>query len=910
MQRSRANARTTSGHRRRWVDHDGFRSVLCAALVAAGLRIAPLEAAGSASHRQAQNGSVRAAAQPSASAELRRSSADAVERVALIGLRLVETPTPEDHTLAAMLLDAASAMSPSDEELARRVAAAWFAAGDGEALIESSKRLIRLDPRDTVAQLRVISAQVERLQTIEERLAVYERFLGPAGDRLDAALRSRLALDAALLTRERGDADRFSDLLSQAIEFDPTNKEAASLALTYFSLQVEDPEARFALLLRLLKADPLDPSVYFTIARDLAAQNITGHAERFHRIGRRIISAAGEDSDRLVVERLVLQWANGGSEAVIREINARLGAVRESAERQYEADIAADVPDNELIPPEAVTLGPVFLRLELHIGNAIGDSEAVRRAIGNATTLGTAYAERLTDPTVRRVEVALQAAIRDAFSTASEARLLELMVGSAEDDLPPEFVRYARTRPEWQTALRLLDAWELFREGDPEAAIAAVGARLSSETGQTLPVITGPVAELLRGYCHEALGERESAIENYQRLVAEDPLGPLGGAARVRWKDLVGDGPPYTETGARLAALSTSIPEWIDEMSEISGNFSRARLEPIGFDTVVDGRRPHPGAGRTMRLALTNLSPEPLALGPGRPLNSSFLVSPSNSGLHTFAGPAQAEVVELDKRLRLMPGETVELAIDANAGYSGIAAIASNDRVTRERWQLVQGFTSNAAGYLVAGPFGVTRDTNSLSLEPSSLASMPPQDLAARLLALQRGVRDDPSDPSDPSDAANPPGPSGTHDDRAFPQIIEASAGMVLRSAAGLPGEPSAQDLAPLVDALSSVIANTDPVRAAFMLATLPATAMSEAMEPFDAAARRRLADAAIRGDAVDRISIMLTLVTRITDPADPVFDSILRSRDDDLTRFAAIYRSRLRSDVAVIARSGPTLRS
>ena len=57
-----------------------------------------------------------------------------------------------------------------------------------------------LDPSDTVAQLRLISARIGQFQTAEERLAAYERFTGPEGKGLDPAIRSRLALDAAPCT--------------------------------------------------------------------------------------------------------------------------------------------------------------------------------------------------------------------------------------------------------------------------------------------------------------------------------------------------------------------------------------------------------------------------------------------------------------------------------------------------------------------------------------------------------------------------------------------------------------------------------------------------------------------------------------------------------------------------------------
>jgi len=63
-------------------------------------------------------------------------------------------------------------------------------------VLEHTRALLLEDPTDTVAQLRFITASITRdHQTAEARLASYDRYV--SSTKIDASIRSRLALDAA-----------------------------------------------------------------------------------------------------------------------------------------------------------------------------------------------------------------------------------------------------------------------------------------------------------------------------------------------------------------------------------------------------------------------------------------------------------------------------------------------------------------------------------------------------------------------------------------------------------------------------------------------------------------------------------------------------------------------------------------
>src|SRR5690606_7690973 len=107
-----------------------------------------------------------------------------------------------------------------------------------------------------------------------------ERYLSPEGERIDASVRSRLALDGALLAREIGDAAAFESFLSRAVALDITNKDAASVALRLFEERGGRPRDLLQLQVNLLYADPLDPHVYRSMARALAREGAYAQALR------------------------------------------------------------------------------------------------------------------------------------------------------------------------------------------------------------------------------------------------------------------------------------------------------------------------------------------------------------------------------------------------------------------------------------------------------------------------------------------------------------------------------------------------------------------------------------------------------------------------------------------------------
>ncbi|MFG0292784.1 MAG: tol-pal system YbgF family protein [Phycisphaerales bacterium JB050] len=267
-----------------------------------------------------------------------RTNSDLLVRALLRRSRNLGSASVADYRLTALGLRLARLQVPDDAELLRNEIAAWAAADDVSRVMDSTRELVRLDPRDTIAQLRLIDAQIGRLNTAEERREAYERLMGPAGERLRGSVRSRLALDAALLAREEGDQQAFLRLMTEATLLDSTNKNAAALYASVMLPTARTRVERFELLANVLLADPLDPGAYENAAIELLSAGAYEASLRFQNRMRELLSASGQDymsrlaltdpqyfDENRVNDYLIASWQHDGVAEAISFINDAQG---------------------------------------------------------------------------------------------------------------------------------------------------------------------------------------------------------------------------------------------------------------------------------------------------------------------------------------------------------------------------------------------------------------------------------------------------------------------------------------------------------------------------------------------------------------------------------------------------------
>ncbi|USN99987.1 MAG: hypothetical protein H6810_04830 [Phycisphaeraceae bacterium] len=787
-------------------------------------------------------------------------AADDAARVALIDLRLPESPTPEDYEIAARLLGIASELAPKDADLARLETAAAFGTGEPGLLAGATARVVALDPSDTVAQLRLITARIAQRQTAEERLALYEKLLGPAGVSIDHTVRSRLAVDAALIEREQGNLDRFLSLLTLASSLDQTNKEARHLASSYFAEYAgEDPDSltgELELNLELMWADPIDPNVHFGISRELAVEGAMREALRFYEIGMTILYRAGLVQPRQKVEELAMRWLLDGPRFVLDSIEQELKLARDNARIKYELDKQRDVPDRLLTPPDEVFLDPLYEKIRIIAAMDAMDKSAVLEGLRELDKYTEHEFKKIQEATTLDDEKSRAKAFEEFTSTLVSAQFMRMLANvdvRQTQSIIPQIPKYIGEE-KWNQLRRPLEAWVALRTGDLDTTRAIL-----QEIGAKTPAMRVCRAELL-----VAEGKDAEAAAEYEYVLRHESFVPFGAWARSRAMELTGRTDPVTPAGRRMQRLVAEVPASLDHFISDPAEMLSLKIEPVQDDFP-------PGERARLKITVMNTTPWPLSIGPSRTISSRFLLGVDADDVDEFGAPPQPVVVDMDRRLRLDPTEKLSVEVGVEAGLNGMIFDAANRGIIRQRWQGWQSPTLNSDGAYVAGPYGLSDSSEKFTRSTRPEARLPGPDLAAFV-----------------GDAASPD---------TIVAAVESAAAWLRR---GDGDEP-----ARVVSALTERYLSAGPTERALMVSALPTASQVPAMAPFDEMVRRETGLEAVRKVSTPRVVAAMVLVTRVTDADDPLLAAAAGSGDESLVRLAALVSDRLREGRPAYSKTG-----
>ncbi len=804
----------------------------------------------------------RAVAQPSPE-PLEDYAAYGLSRIALLDLRMQGSPTADDYRIAMLGLDLARTYAPSEPILLRRqIEAAWSAGLDDRAL-ELTRELIRLDPADDVALLRVVAAGIEDIQTIEERLSAYERLL--RAERVSPAVRSRLALDAALLARETGNEGRFVDLLATATELDSTNKEAAALALAYYDLAGGGSVGRVEMLANLLLSDPVDPQVHAQLSDFLARNGAFEQAIRFHDHQQGLMIVAGRQPQPAdALRRVQLRWLTYGPEGLADELElpilqerARLSRMLRMMRERGEDLQGMQQPGDILPPPDAALLrmllaeaggdptgasrasedlrGSTAQRLQQMLLATQGDRTEARKVALLATQVRaeTALAMALAGVQTELV----RADMREANAAMDRAIADETILGEVDLDI------IEPAREQLQLVVVLLDAIDAVGTPEADAHLADLKQRMDE---QGIPM--APMAYAHALIVHERVLD---AVPLLRSLVRADPASTWGAWAHHQLLKL-GFASPYPDAEA-VSAAARAIPAWLDRMVEKPENFMELTIDAgESSEHVTDITR--------LRLVLRNNSPIPLAVGPGAPINSRILLSPVlDADLDRLTPVAIPEVSSVDTRLRLMPRERLVIDVWAGGGLAGWFLEAAGQRTTRTRWRAIQGFRYLRGASYQPGPMCLTAETGLLVRRPLPEMNFDGQRVITRLLA------DDPA---------------------VIPTLVTALKSSLIGPGTPPDGRP-AEPFVPVMAAAGERLTGSSELVQVAMMVGLPNARIARATAPFDRIAL---------DNAQGPIGQATALLTRATDPEDPAFARALESEDERLRQLATLLQERLRA--------------
>lgn len=802
-----------------------------------------------------------------------------LSRAGILDLRLHESPSPLDYELTANLLSIASDLDPQNAEFARDMAQAAWLAGSSELMHDATRRIIRNDPKDSVAQLRLISANINMKQTVEERKALYDRFLGDAGKSLDPAVRSRLALDAALLERESGNTIGFLERLHQATRLDTTNKSAASLAAQYYSSVRKDPVTNLEYQLRVLNADPFDPNVHLAIFRMLSSQGALETAERF--LSNAIVLfklETGQAPESIEELRIAIEWQVDGPEQVMRELQNTLNDKRVYAQARVDSRIKNQLPTDDLILPEDIRYKQGIDKLRLLAAHSQDEKEQVRDILDDITRsvesdlgqIAQAMNVRGTDINALLVQVVVQIA---------ELQAMRAVVGLDAELIRKEILDVTKSQPVMAERLASIEPMALFAEGKYQEAY-----------DQSEPFKGSPVIALIRGQSLEKLNRTDEAIELYLRLARSNVANAYGAFAYARLQKLGAADQMLTDAGKEMAQAAAGVPQWYDQIISNPSNF-------FTINVTQDKQLYREGEQPMLTIRIKNTAPIPLALGPSAPIDSRVLIE--SVGVQTmhngFVGDPRPKVLQLDHRLRLEPREELVVQVVADSASTDWLIDQQPGISMRSRWRVVQSFrprvSDDVARSQQTNPnypvFGITNSPLGLTTETPVVQRIGLSSARDDVPTLVRLI-------------------SSSEASARRRGVIAAAARMMSPRRESPPF--NATEINEIITALKNTYTRVNREERASMMLVLPHQYQVPAMIEFDDhVAASLLSDALIESQADPLLSVC-ALLTRTDDPEAPIFEALTHVEDPRVLRVGEIVRARLRQGIPLLGTVGPGL--
>lgn len=810
-------------------------------------------------------------------AELRRLAVDGITRMGLAALRGVPVMRADDYRMGALTLRVLCRFVPEDVELLRLQLDAWNGAGDSREVIRTSEALLRLDPRDTVTQLRLISAEIGRFQDVDSRLATYERFLGPRGSSLDASIRSRLALDAALLARENGDETLYRDRLLLATQLDITNKEAAALYATEFLDRATDPLDRLEILSNLVLADPVDVQAYHNVASELLRNGAFAGAKRFLDLIRALVVTSNMQVDaETLFDAYIASWGLHGPRSCLEPIDSTYREQRAALENYRARRIAQGLdpgPEDEYALP--VNIESIRYAVYLAIGDRDGAAESLRLM----NVIYTRQLEFLSDP-ANRGEGMSEGEWTEARLQVRLERVAMRLIGGLELNEAAAEIEDLRSG---EFAGRLEShAFERFN-----GLIAAHRGDTATAAALLEPLVERDrLARYGMALAMESDEDSTKALLHYAELALGHPHTALGAIARTRIEQELGKPVRITPDAARMNDYALAFAPALEQMVSNPNSFMALNVDHVRTRVDILGRM-------ELRVRLRNASRMPLALGAAKPINSRVLLSPSlriegeeavarftkylrgraisNEQFQQLTSLIQPEVVSLDRRLRLRPGETVEAVVWVGKGPLAILLDMNSFYGVTLRWRAVQGFFMTEDGRFEVGPMSL-----------STMSDVLTRDRVPEVTDIESFV-------------AGFGGLSG----RAL-AVAVLQLNVYLRQTAADPEigvEEQQRRIGLAVGAVTERTLTMSPYERVFTVTTLA---------PLQAFAREdaRPALEAMKADEHPLVRLV-TMLALVSDSSDPVLDEAASSDDPAMRELATLVRGRIAALQAALRESG-----
>ncbi|MCC7205110.1 MAG: hypothetical protein IT441_08520 [Phycisphaeraceae bacterium] len=719
----------------------------------------------------------------------------------------------DQFSRASILLRQATRLAPQDEQIWRMVLELADMSKNAPMTLEALDQVVRLDPRDDRAMLRMIQHRVGNEQTLEARIALIDRLLsGEQAASFSPALRSRLLSATAIFARENNDWTRFRATLPKALALDPTNVEAASL-LYDLAVQRKGSVLQQGLaLLAIVRADPMLLDARRQLADLLLSRRAFHAASKGYEVTTRLRQGVHEDQG-FFFAWVVALIGDGRQDDALDLINQVDAYYQQMTRMAAGSPVPEGQPDRrpamKLIPP----LQLVRLLLLQATDQPTGASAALDRIIS----------ELAGDPKAAEA-LAWTYLLADAHLDQVETILIK---GLIPDDSPN---------------FTLIQGMLKCREGNQDAA---------RDLLEPLAQEHAPAALAMAWMTPDDDPQRHDLLA---RVFDLSPASPFAVAALLdanRRKQPL----PILPDGKNLADRIDQWPTLIATPDIEDPLNRRLALKITVSPTTYSYLEPI-----TATFELRNLSRLAFSMAPNGTLPSMLLLQASPRQGGDSMGLLQDQVVNMSRRLRLEPDQSISVKVRLDRARLG--DLLATSPFSSISFTLIGLLDPRATpdGRFFTGPLGA-RDSTEL-IQRTALA---PDE--ASIEGWINAVHD----------------PDPVEQVRAMARLVQLGDTLVS------PDLPDALKNLParIADALADRFLRLPPIAQALLVRFMPQTpASTDMLQKVHALAQR----------SDDPLVAVIYLATQVTDPDSPVIDAGLRHPDPDVQEFAQATRVALRA--------------
>lgn len=546
---------------------------------------------------------------------------------------------------AVTLINEAAKLTPSDESV-------WYAMIEIAQMADlpdmrrrGIRELLRVTPTQTSSQLGRLRDVVERTNTVDQRMDVYEQLLSKDSDiTLDPRVASRLALDAAMLQRQLGDINQFARWLAESVALDPSYPRAMSLAAGFFGDESADVYRRAELLASAFLSNIGDMTTQVALAEYLMAFGDYEDARVLYE------AAMGDDagdasiiSDGLLADIVLSQWAAGDIVAAQDTLLTRQIAVDEKFRNQTRQQQPRITPlelariHAPLVPKLATVRAAIYASQD----DASQAGFALDAAVGSILTLSKLYEFQNAETISHVIELYLQAAwitlwldgnVESAISIIERAETGAIL-GVSEK--------------------QRLNGWIALRQGDPTQAIAL----LSDLTDD-------PAARAGMALAYLETNNTQAAAKEFLHIARQWGGTVLGVWSANQLQHLVGQRFDLRPEVEDLKILMANVLQTMH-------TFVQDPRPPIALSVQPTKVRFDPYEPILVDIEILNNTTIPLTIAKGGPIQPFMLLEGVINIARTSIEAVPPMIIPIDRELSLYPRESIAIQTDLRQHWIG-----------------------------------------------------------------------------------------------------------------------------------------------------------------------------------------------------------------------------------------------